>query len=48
MIVVTSLFFAAYHWPSGIGNICVAFLLGVGLMLGYRRLESLWPVVLAH
>jgi membrane protease YdiL (CAAX protease family) len=48
MVVVTSLFFAAYHWWSGIGNVCVAFLLGVGLMLGYRRLGTLWPVAVAH
>jgi uncharacterized protein len=48
MVVVTSLLFAAYHWWSGIGNICSTFLLGVVLMLAYRRLGTLWPVVLAH
>jgi len=48
MIVATSLLFAAYHWWSGIGNICSAFLLGVGLMLAYKRLGALWPVMLAH
>jgi len=48
MIVATSVLFAAYHWWSGIGNICSAFLLGVGLMFAYRRLGALWPVVLAH
>src|SRR4029078_9443315 len=48
MIVATSLLFAAYHWWAGIGNICFAFLLGVGLMLAYKRLGALWPVMLAH
>jgi membrane protease YdiL (CAAX protease family) len=48
MVIATSLLFAAYHWWSGIGNICSAFLVGVGLMLAYRRLGALWPVVLAH
>jgi len=48
MVLVTSLLFAAYHWWSGIGNITVVFLLGVALMLGYQRLKSLWPIVVAH
>lgn len=48
MIAVTSLAFAAYHWWSGIGNICEAALLGVLLMLAYRRVGALWPVMLAH
>jgi hypothetical protein len=30
------------------GNICSTFLLGVALMLAYRRLGALWPLVLAH
>jgi uncharacterized protein len=48
MIVVTSLLFAAYHWWTGIGNICVVFLAGTALMLAYRFLGALWPVVLIH
>ena len=48
MVMVTSLLFAAYHWWSGIGNITVAFLLGIALMLAYQRLKVLWPVVTAH
>jgi membrane protease YdiL (CAAX protease family) len=47
-VIVTSLLFAAYHWWSGIGNITMVFLLGIALMLAYRRLNALWPVVIAH
>jgi membrane protease YdiL (CAAX protease family) len=48
MVMMTSLLFAAYHWWSGIGNITVVFLLGIALMLVYRSLNALWPVVVAH
>ena len=48
LIVVTSILFAAYHWWTGIGNIAEAFIIGVLLMLFYRRSVALWPVVLAH
>lgn len=48
MVFVTSLVFAGYHWWSGIGNIMVAFMLGVLLMMAYRRFDALWPVVAAH
>jgi membrane protease YdiL (CAAX protease family) len=44
----TSLLFGAYHWWTGIGNIIEAVLVGVLLMLFYRRSAALWPVVLAH
>jgi membrane protease YdiL (CAAX protease family) len=48
MVVVTSILFGAYHWWTGIGNIVEAVLIGVLLMLFYRRSAALWPVVLAH
>jgi hypothetical protein len=40
--------FGAYHWWTGIGNIVEAVLIGVLLMLFYRRSGALWPVVLAR
>jgi hypothetical protein len=40
--------FGAYHWWTGIGNIVEAALIGVMLMLFYRRTAALWPVVLGH
>lgn len=48
MVVTTSAIFATYHWWSALGNICVAFLLGSALMVAYRRLGALWPVVALH
>ena len=48
LVVVTSILFGAYHWWTGIGNIVEAVLIGVLLMLFYRRSAALWPVVLAH
>ena len=48
MVVVTSVLFGAYHWWTGIGNIIEAVLIGVLLMLFYRRSAALWPVVLGH
>jgi uncharacterized protein len=43
-----SILFGAYHWWTGIGNIVEAVLIGVLLMLFYRRSGALWPVVFAH
>ena len=48
LVVVTSILFGAYHWWTGIGNIVEAVLIGILLMLFYRRSAALWPVVLAH
>ena len=48
LVVVTSLLFGAYHWWTGIGNIVEAVLMGVLLMLFYRRSAALWPVVLGY
>jgi uncharacterized protein len=48
VVVVTSILFGAYHWWTGIGNIVEAVLIGVLLMLFYRRSGALWSVVLAH
>ena len=48
LVVVTSIMFAAYHWWTGVGNIIEALIIGVLLMLFYRRSVALWPVVLAH
>jgi uncharacterized protein len=48
LVVVTSILFGAYHWWTGIGNIVEAVLIGVLLMLFYRRSAALWPVVVGH
>ena len=48
LVVVTSILFGAYHWWTGIGNIVEAVVIGVLLMLFYRRSGALWPVVLGH
>jgi uncharacterized protein len=48
LVVVTSLLFGAYHWWTGFGNIVEAVLIGILLMLFYRRSAALWPVVLGH
>jgi hypothetical protein len=48
LVVVTSILFGAYHWWTGIGNIIEAVLIGILLMLFYRRSVALWPVVLGH
>jgi len=48
LVIVTSILFGAYHWWTGVGNIVEAILIGVLLMLFYRRSAALWPVVLAH
>jgi uncharacterized protein len=48
LVVVTSLLFGAYHWWTGLGNIVEATIVGVLLMLFFRRSGALWPVVLAH
>jgi membrane protease YdiL (CAAX protease family) len=47
-VVLTSLLFGAYHWWTGVGNVLEATLMGVLLMVFYRRAGALWPVVLAH
>jgi membrane protease YdiL (CAAX protease family) len=48
MVIASSLLFGAYHWWTGIGNVVATALLGVVLMLFYRRSQALWPVVLGH
>jgi membrane protease YdiL (CAAX protease family) len=48
LVAVTSLLFGAYHWWTGIGNIVEAVIMGILLMLLYRRSGALWPVVLGH
>jgi membrane protease YdiL (CAAX protease family) len=48
LVVVTSLLFAAYHWWTGVGTILEAAMMGVLLMLFFRRSAALWPVVLGH
>jgi membrane protease YdiL (CAAX protease family) len=48
LVFVTSLLFGAYHWWTGIGNIIEAVIMGVLLMVFYKRSAALWPVVLAH
>jgi membrane protease YdiL (CAAX protease family) len=48
LVAVSSLLFGAYHWWTGIGNIVEAVIVGVLLMMFYRRSAALWPVVLAH
>ena len=48
LVLVTSLLFGAYHWWTGVGNIVEAIMMGVLLMLFFRRSVALWPVVLGH
>jgi uncharacterized protein len=48
LVIVTSLLFGAYHWWTGVGNIVEAAMIGVLLMLFFRRSAALWPVVLGH
>jgi len=48
LVAVTSLLFGAYHWWTGIGNIVEAIIIGVLLMLLYRRSAALLPAVFAH
>ena len=48
LVLLTSALFAAYHWWTGVGNIVEAVIMGILLMLFYRRSTALWPVVLAH
>jgi membrane protease YdiL (CAAX protease family) len=48
LVVVTSLLFGAYHWWAGVGNVIEATVMGVLLMLFFRRSGALWPVVLGH
>ena len=48
LVIVTAILFGVYHWWTGVGNIIEALLMGVLLMLLYRRSAALWPVVLAH
>jgi uncharacterized protein len=48
LVLVTSLLFGAYHWWTGVGNIIEAVMMGVLLMLFFRRSAALWPVVLGH
>lgn len=48
LVAVTSILFGAYHWWTGIGSMIEALLMGVFLMLFYKRSAALWPVVLAH
>jgi membrane protease YdiL (CAAX protease family) len=48
LVITTSILFGAYHWWTGIGNVIEAVLIGILLMLFYRRSAALWPVILAH
>jgi membrane protease YdiL (CAAX protease family) len=48
LVLVTSLLFGAYHWWTGVGNIVEAVMMGVLLMLFFRRSAALWPIVLGH
>jgi membrane protease YdiL (CAAX protease family) len=48
LVLATAVLFGAYHWWTGVGNIIEALLMGVLVMLFYRRSAALWPVVLAH
>ena len=48
LLFVTSLLFGAYHWWTGVGGIVEAAMMGVLLMLFFRRSGALWPVVLGH
>jgi hypothetical protein len=48
LVLATSIMFGAYHWWTGPGNILLATVLGILLMLMLRRSVVLWPVMLAH
>ena len=48
LLLATSLLFGAYHWWAGAGNIVEAVMMGILLMLFFRRSVALWPVVLGH
>ena len=47
-IAATSLVFGCYHWWAGLGNVITTTIIGVLLMLMFKRSVALWPVVLAH
>jgi hypothetical protein len=47
-ISMTSLFFAAYHWTTGLGNITANLFFGLIAILCLRRIGALWPIVVAH
>jgi membrane protease YdiL (CAAX protease family) len=47
-IIAAAVLFGAYHWWTGLGTVLFATLVGILLMLMYRRSGALWPVVLAH
>lgn len=48
LVAMSSILFGAYHWWTGVGNVVEAVLMGVMLMLFYRRSGSLFPVVVSH
>jgi membrane protease YdiL (CAAX protease family) len=48
MSLATAVLFGAYHWWTGLGNIAEAFVMGVLLMMLYRRSGALWPAIVAH
>jgi CAAX protease family protein len=47
-IAATSLLFGCYHWWAGLGTVVTATIIGVLLMLMFKRSVALWPVALAH
>ncbi|MHC2336746.1 CPBP family intramembrane glutamic endopeptidase [Bradyrhizobium sp. USDA 4454] len=47
-VLTTSILFGAYHWWAGFGNVLLATVIGVFLMLMLRRSGALWPVAFAH
>lgn len=46
--IASALFFAAYHWWTGIGNMILVATYGLVAMPCYRRTGTLWPIGIAH
>ena len=47
-VLLTTIIFAALHWPSGILNTANAFLVGVVYGIAFVWTRRLWPVAIAH
>lgn len=48
IVIISAVLFALVHWSKGLGNISIAFLLGLLYMAAYLKLKRLWPLVYAH
>jgi membrane protease YdiL (CAAX protease family) len=48
MIATTSVLFGLFHWWTGPWNVLAVALTGAVLMMLYRSVGALWPVILVH